>query len=577
MTIVPSSHLASEAASTVELFASFGVAVLAGPYGEKGPRAKDWPRIDAQTAREMTLDELRRHDVNIVLRTGPELAAIDIDGNDGVDPRDALDSLLRILPDGVAVYRSRRGFGILSKPKRVVGDGMLRAYGAELFTNGHPVNIPPSRHPSGVEYEWVIPPGGQLPTVDFEALGLLPETVTPSHTEGRQERSRLTPASPHSQVEFKRLMEQAGIFPRRGHQEMHLCPWHTDGEASLSINWRAAVFNDFGGCGQGGIVELRRLVGDTRACGQQRNAVVANAGDRPRALDPEAERARLVRAMKVSGHVWKFDERTSRSEWEDVLECRVALVKYECANGHRVALPKSCGMPLCPTCMPTRLRADFRRHAESLPARLALFMVAPPEGTIERKEVSSWFRDWRRRSDLSAGFYGVRLCVGRPDILLVIPVDQVPARIVADPHATLVAADVPLEDAVNWYVERFLEEVSSWRTPEEMLDLLAAVKGRRRFQGFGRYYANRAVAKEPEDEQLFTEEPKKLHRVSGGSAKGGSKALACPICGSRLHAVGIALNAEGMEWDSKYKCYFWGIGPPNVSGDARTSATKVTA
>lgn len=150
---------ASQATSTVELFASFGIAVFPGPYGEKGSRAKDWPRIDFRTAREMTLAELGRHDANLVLRTGPELGAIDIDGKGGVNPSAALERLLGILPDGVAAYRASRGFGVLLKPKRVLGDGLLPAYGAELFTAGHLVNIPPSRHPSGIDYEWVIPPG----------------------------------------------------------------------------------------------------------------------------------------------------------------------------------------------------------------------------------------------------------------------------------------------------------------------------------------------------------------------------------------------------------------------------------
>ena len=45
-----------------------------------------------------------------------------------------------------------------------------------------------------------------------------------------------------------------------------------------------------------------------------------------------------------------------------------------------------------------------------------------------------------------------------------------------------------LDGAIAWYQARFLDEVTSWRTAPAMLDLLAAVKGRRRFQGFGKYY-----------------------------------------------------------------------------------------
>ncbi len=236
------------------------------------------------------------------------------------------------------------------------------------------------------------------------------------------------------------------------------------------------------------------------------------------------------------------------------------------AKGHPIALPKSCGFPLCPMCIPTRLRADFRRHSDNLPASVALFLVTPPAGVTGRDDIGTWFRGWRRKRNLAAGLYGVRFRVGRPDVLLVLPADQVPAAIVSDPAATLAAADVTLNLAIVWYVEMFLQEIASWNTPEEMLTLLAAVKGRRRFQGFGKYYATMKVDETAGDERLFTEEPKRLYRVAGGSAKGGSKPSACPICGARMRVVGIAPSAEGMVWDAKHGCYWWGTGPPAENG-----------
>lgn len=103
---------------------------------------------------------------------------------------------------------------------------------------------------------------------------------------------------------------------------------------------------------------------------------------------------------------------------------------------------------------------------------------------------------------------------------------------------------------------------------------LAAVKGRRRFQGFGKYYANKERNEKVDGDQLFTEEPKKLYRASGGSAKGGGRALGCPICGSRMRLVGIVVSAEGMSWDSTHGCYLWGAGPPSNGG--RDNATMAT-
>ena len=249
----------SQTIVAVNLFASLGIAVFPGPYGDKGSRVRGWPRIDAATARAITLAESRRRDINVVLRTGSELAAIDIDGKYGVDAAVALECLLAILPEGVAVYRSLRGFGILFRPKRVFGDGLLPAYGAELFTAGHLINIPPSRHPSGIDYEWLIAPGDGLPIVDLEALGLLPDDAAATEPKVRR-RCTPTPTPEVTQADFERLMASVGISPRRAKQELHRCPWHDDREASLSINWEAAVFNCFAGCGAGGVRELRTLV-----------------------------------------------------------------------------------------------------------------------------------------------------------------------------------------------------------------------------------------------------------------------------------------------------------------------------
>lgn len=282
-------------------------------------------------------------------------------------------------------------------------------------------------------------------------------------------------------------------------------------------------------------------------------------------IDANLQRQRLVRGMKDSGFPWPFDHKTNRAVWEDVLECHAVFVKYECINGHRIARPKSCGFPLCPVCMPLRLRADFKRHLNKLPSRLALFIVRVPEELGGRTEIGQWFRNWRRTMDLPAGFYGVCLRVGRPEVLLVMPADVVPAHVFSDAQVSLVGADVSLDEAIAWYVQMFLEEVTSWTTPEEMLALLADVKGRRRFQGFGKYYAKKDAA--AVDKQLLPEEPKKLHRASGGSGKGGSKAVNCPLCGAKMRTVGIALTEEGLEWDSLLKLYRWGAGPPSMTAD----------
>jgi len=215
--------LAKEISATIDLFASWGIAVLPGPWAKKGSRIEGWPALSPLEAADIARRELRlKGRINLAVRTAAELGCIDIDGKDGVDPHTALERLLLILPAGVAVYRTSRGFGVLFKPKRALGDGTLAAYGAELFTDGHLVNIPPSRHPDGIDYEWVIPPGGQLPTVDLEALLLLPEAAPGPGTGNHRRSGRLAPASQEDQIEFERLMAKAGILSAAGLARMRI-------------------------------------------------------------------------------------------------------------------------------------------------------------------------------------------------------------------------------------------------------------------------------------------------------------------------------------------------------------------
>ena len=155
---------------TVELFESWGVAVFPGPFGEKGVRVKEWPAVPAEDAcrraKAAAANELGR--INLAARTGPTargdcLAVIDLDGRDDVEPDGALSRLLTLLPEGVAVSSSGRGFHVWFTVKEPAGNGVLSAYGADIFTDTHLVNLPPSQHPTGRLYEWLRPPGGRLP------------------------------------------------------------------------------------------------------------------------------------------------------------------------------------------------------------------------------------------------------------------------------------------------------------------------------------------------------------------------------------------------------------------------------
>ena len=138
--------------------------------------------------------------------------------------------------------------------------------------------------------------------------------------------------------------------------------------------------------------------------------------------------------------------------------------------------------------------------------------------------------------------------------LLVLPAESSP-----NGELSPVRVNVDLDAAIDWYVGMFLEEATSWRTPEEMLDLLAAVKGCRRFQGFGEHYGRSESVGE---KQLSSDTPTKLGRVAGGSGKGGGREPVLCECGARMRFIGLALTKEEADaWVrggtpnlSDYKC-----------------------
>jgi len=364
------------------------------------------------------------------------------------------------------------------------------------------------------------------------------------------------PATPEDREEFRRLMALRDVRPRTANEieELVRCPapLHEDRHASCSVNWVAAVFNCHACGAGGGIGTLKRLLGeDTATPAPSRAPTISDrseiSGGVPKSLNVEAERRRLVIGMKEAG-LTTFNRRTGRAVFEEVQECQQVWRKYGCDRGHRDVQTFSCDFPLCPVSVTSRLRADFLRHAERLPERLSLCIVKT-QNYATRPELTHWFKAWRREHQLGAGFYGLRMTVGRPDVLLVLDAGEMPATLVADPAVMLVAADVDLERAVAWYCAMFLEEISSWRTPEELVALLIEVKGRRRFQGFGKSYGDKREerAGDEADGHLLTGEPKKVYKAAGGSAKGGSKAVLCKVCGDRMRFMGIALSQEDAD------------------------------
>ena len=162
--------------------------------------------------------------VNLAVRLGPIvdgrriLGHVDIDGTDGVDPGEALERLLPMLPEATPTMRTSKGFRLLFWSRREILDGLLPEFGAEVAANaGRLSQIPPSRHPSGYDYEWMHEPRDELPPVDLEALGLTPQPKG-GHTAARDARplGPLQRASGETQAAFADLLARVGIHEGHG-------------------------------------------------------------------------------------------------------------------------------------------------------------------------------------------------------------------------------------------------------------------------------------------------------------------------------------------------------------------------
>jgi len=164
-----------EVIAVIDLFAAWEIAVFTAPLGKKGTLTTGWPTMDAAAAVQLARDEaLRRNgQVNIAARTGPTargdyLVVVDLDGQDGYIPEEELERALARLPEGVAVVRTFRGFTIWMKSHHHLRGRRLRQLTsdrciAEFFGDAHLAQLPPSIHPEGVAYDWLLPPGGVLP------------------------------------------------------------------------------------------------------------------------------------------------------------------------------------------------------------------------------------------------------------------------------------------------------------------------------------------------------------------------------------------------------------------------------
>lgn len=602
--------LANPILDEIEYWSRLGVPVLPGALGQKGAWPKGWPDVPAAETWALSRLSAARPS-NLAVRLGPTadgsrvLAHIDLDGKcpcggdltdhetgdgrlgachglkcqqrgcecqhyAGVAPDEALARLKALLPELPLLIKTRRGYRAYFWSPREYPASVLPQFGADVAANSGALSvIPPSVHPSGARYEY-HKPLHDLPLIDLEAIGLQP--VSKGQPRGASTVRR--PANDSSQIlsaaptevqgEFLELLRLAGACASgRIGDEAHVCPWHADTEASLSVHAEASLFHCFG-CGEGGgIRRLRKLVGIVPpTCNPFRQSHEGpGRGFQLGGERAAAERDRLADALKALGE---------RDRSERMQQCREhgwdspeALEALACPSGDATPVrfqTNSCDDPQCSMCMPWRLAAYWRTRwsarDEAPPEHLTLVTLdalACSDGLEDRAYTTrtrSQFREWRRARAINAGFCGFVLqregTGWRARLLLAI--SDADADKVADGRAFtahVVERGASSRALIRAWQQAYLEEASAWTSLEELEALRLMTRGRRKFQGWGDHFGGERTGQEGVKESEVTQkEP--LHQMSGGSGGGAKKSHTCPRCGDRLRVVG-PFDPERME------------------------------
>jgi hypothetical protein len=536
---------AQEFEATLRFFERAGIPVFPAEPGGKGSHVPGWPDLPAEEAWARTRRALASgRPVNLAGRTGGGWAVLDLDAK-GRDPDGVLEALLPRLQGAVlGVVRTARGLHVWVRVTEDVPSGPCAALGGEVRCRRLLTMLPPSLHPSGHRYRWIVGPRIPERAADLRALGLVPDANKAPKANGRRagtRRDRPSEAAPAVRAEFEELLAEVGIRPAGARpNELFLCPWHAERGPSLSIRWGAAVFYCFG-CGvQGGVAALRRLVrGDTPSYRQEPGS--DRSGDNS-GCDAEVER--LAAACERLG-----EHRRAQA----LRQCRQFFRVGRCSECEATpAFPLSCGEPLCPRCMPRRLAADWERRGTALPDEFDLYRLWP-RGLVGEpdavRRARSRFVEWRGRAGLEAGVYGVRWHRERGAcVLLAVPAGS-EVRTSPAFEVERVAQSRSRGELIGWLQAEYSEEARSWERDEELAALLLAVRGRRRFQGFGAVYGRPTREEEMDDQRTGAEEATTrvtLGRVSGGAGRGKrpSGPPACPFCGGAVELLRRTVPAD---------------------------------
>jgi hypothetical protein len=521
------------AEETIAAFQELGIPVLPQKLRRKGSYVTGWPIVPVDRSAAMSREALRRQgNINLAGRTGQGTAVIDPDGKNGIDPAAVLGRIIAEAYDAlICVVKTARGYQSWLRVVESVGNGFCASIGGDVFSECHLAMLPPSVHPSGKPYEWVITPRRPTGVADLRALGFVPDI--PEYTTGGAAR-RKSPAPPNIQLEFARLMSSLGITP--GARGCQPCPWHDDREPSLSVHWEAALFNCFGEeCGvHGNLRALRRLLSqDTPSYFLFRSPNAAGEAKpygNKSGCAPSAGRERLLAALGAIG---------GNKERGKISGCRTRFLVRDCGCAEPTGLPIWCRHPLCPECFQASYLRGLNQKVGSLPGTFHLLRVTA-RGTLARPGISQLrrrFVDWRRRAKLKAGLYGIRhhRLYGAV-ALLAIPVGEAPPSSSRAFSVEVVAGEQPATAVAAFFGSEFWDEITGWQSEDELKLLLDETSRRRRHQTFGRLYG--AASKSSEAKEGET----------------GPKSRTCQHCGEVLQLRPHTVSAEKFVFeDGRYR------------------------
>ena len=150
----------------LQLYLNFGLIPIPLKPRSKEPLVR-WGNGWNPTQKELQL-WASRPGINWAVRCGDKLAVIDCDSEDAYSH--FIDT--HKLPRDCPVVKTGRGYHIWFKPRAPVKS--QRVDGTEIKCLGSYIVAPPSIHPNGTPYAFLVAPDGSLPEVDLDGLFRLP-------------------------------------------------------------------------------------------------------------------------------------------------------------------------------------------------------------------------------------------------------------------------------------------------------------------------------------------------------------------------------------------------------------------